>query len=108
MTVERHPFRRAKGPLTSTTQVDSEAATGEAVHLPEGSPGVSVSKVVGPAIEITVHVPDQSRDGFPAVAAGRHLFQRGILALQSLGSGHHIQILMLAPLQVAVILQRES
>jgi len=56
MTVERHPFRRAKGPLTSTTQVDSEAATGEAVHLPEGSPGVSVSKVVGPAIEITVHM----------------------------------------------------
>ena len=60
--------------MTSATQVDTEAATDVAVHLPEVSPGVSVSKVVCPAFEITFQLPDQGRDRFVAVAA--HLGQK--------------------------------
>ena len=36
--------------------MEREAATSVAVHLPEASPAVSVSKIVGSAFEITVQM----------------------------------------------------
>ena len=54
MSVERHPFRRAKGSLTSSSQVELEALTDVPVYFPEATPR-TLSPGVSPASSWGAH-----------------------------------------------------
>src|SRR6266446_4500489 len=105
--IVRHPLRRTERPLAAAAHMLREPLTCVRVDLAKGHTRVSESKVVRPARELRIDFLDQLPQRCGASLAGgsraqclppqRHGFLRWM----------HIEVLVCAPFEVAIVPQRE-
>src|ERR1035437_8551049 len=73
------------------------------IDLPVCTRGIPNGKVVRPAFQVPIQLSNQSRDRLEALMAVRHVVQLLPLPLDRLLRRIHVQVLLVAPLQIAII-----
>jgi len=64
--VNRDAFRGSPRPLTAAAKMPRQTFPNEAADVPEGTPAISRSVVVGPPFEMTIDLPNQFRQRLEA------------------------------------------
>jgi hypothetical protein len=93
----RHSIRS----LAASLQVLPETDLYIIVDMGKGLTRVAKAKIVGPASQMLIQLPNQHRDRSVAVASAGHFFQFHPLALQTLGRG--VQVPVVARPQSAAV-----
>jgi hypothetical protein len=78
------------------------------VNLPVNAAGVPNGKVVRPPFQVPIQLANQCRDRLEALMTVRHFVQLLPLPLDRLLRRKHIQVLLVAPFQIAIIPKRVS
>src|ERR1017187_559894 len=78
------------------------------VNLPVNAAGVPNGKIVRPPFQVPIQLANQARDRLEALITVRHLVQLLPLPLDRLFRRKHIQVLLVAPFQIAIIPKRVS
>src|ERR1035438_9113352 len=78
------------------------------VNLPVNAVGVPNGKVVRPPFQVPIQLSNQARDRLKALMTVRPLVQLLPLPLDRLFRRKHIQVLLVAPFQIAIIPKRVS
>src|SRR5207245_2108181 len=98
---------QAKTTLTTTTQVTHQSRMHEPVDRMERLGRIAVPEVLTPATQVAIDLADQRRQRLPPPARSGHVTQ----ALAQSGHGllrwKHVQVLVIATTQVAVVAERE-
>src|ERR1039458_6485095 len=109
MLVPRHPppaVETAVGCVVVNVGSGDRARTSN--DLPVRTRGVPNGKVVRPPLQVPIQLPNQCQDRLKALMTVRHLVQLLPLPLDSLFRRKHIQVLLIAPFQIAIIPKRVS
>ena len=96
-------LRRPVRPLAAALQMLNQTALNIAIDLTVDAHGIPIGKIVCPAFQMPIQLSNQDRNGLEALMTVGHFVQLLPFPLDRFLRRKHIQILLIASFQIAVV-----